>query len=212
MIDISDQIKKVGIVPVVVLEEVDKAEKLGEALLAGGINCAEVTFRTAGADQVISRLVKAFPDMLVGAGTVLTVEQLLAAQKAGAKFCVAPGFNPTVVKKAIEIGMPFMPGTATPSDMEGAMELGCKTVKFFPAEQAGGIAYIKAVSAAYQNLQFMPTGGINANNILEYVKFNKIVACGGSWVCSKNLIKENNWAEITRLSKEVVDKIKEVRG
>lgn len=212
MVDISEQIKSVGIVPVVVLEDVDKSEALGAALIAGGVNCAEVTFRAAGADQVISRLTKAYPDMLVGAGTVLTIEQLYAAKAAGAKFCVAPGFNPNVVKEAIKIGMPFVPGVATASEIEAVLELGLTTVKFFPAEQAGGLAYIKAVSAPYQMMKFMPTGGINAQNILDYIAFNKIIACGGSWIVAKNLVKEGNWAEVTRLCKEVTDQIKKVRG
>lgn len=212
MIDISEQIKQAGIVPVIVLEDVEKSEDLGRALIAGGVNCAEVTFRAAGADKVISKLTKAFPDMLVGAGTVLTIDQLLAAKEAGAKFCVAPGFNPKVVKKAIEIGMPFVPGVANASEIEGALELGLTTVKFFPAEQAGGLAYIKAVSAPYPMMKFMPTGGINSKNILDYIAFNKIIACGGSWIVAKNLLNEGNWTEVTRLCKEVTEQIKKVRG
>ncbi len=210
--NINDSLKSAGIVPVIVLDEVEKAEALGAALIAGGVNCAEVTFRVAGADQVISRLVKAYPDMLVGAGTVLTIEQLYAAKAAGAKFCVAPGLNPTVVKEALKIGMPFIPGVATPSEIECALELGLDTVKFFPAEQAGGINYIKAVSAAYTSLKFMPTGGVNAKNILNYIAYDKVLACGGSWIVAKNLLKESNWDEVTRLCKEVVAQIKEVRG
>lgn len=209
---INEQLKSAGIVPVIVLDDPDKAEALGAALIEGGVNCAEVTFRVAGADKVISRLVKAYPDMLVGAGTVLTIEQLYAAKAAGAKFCVAPGLNPTVVTEAIKIGMPFIPGVATPSEIEKALELGLDTVKFFPAEQAGGINYIKAVAAAYTTLKFMPTGGINAKNILNYIAYEKIIACGGSWIVAKNLLKENNWVEVTRLCKEVVAQIKEVRG
>ncbi len=213
MMDINEALKNAGgIVPVVVLEDVDKAEALGAALIAGGVNCAEVTFRVAGADQVISRLTKAYPDMLVGAGTVLTIEQLYAAKAAGAKFCVAPGFNPNVVKEALKIGMPFVPGVATPTEIEAVLELGLTTVKFFPAEQAGGLNYIKAVSAPYTMLKFMPTGGINSKNILEYAAYDKIIACGGSWIVAKNLLKEGNWAEVTRLCKEVVENIKKVRG
>ncbi len=212
MFDINEQLKSAGIIPVIVMEEVDKAVALGKALRDGGVNCAEVTFRVAGADKVISSLVEAYPDMLVGAGTVLTIEQLYAAKAAGAKFCVAPGFNPNVVKEAIKIGMPFVPGIATPTELEAALELGLTTVKFFPAEQAGGINYIKAISAAYTMVKFMPTGGVNAKNILNYIAYNKVLACGGSWICSKDLIKNSDWAEITRLCKEVVAQIKEVRG
>lgn len=212
MFNIDDQLKSAGIVPVIVLEEVEKAVELGAALRAGGVNCAEVTFRVAGADKVINSLVTAYPDMLVGAGTVLTIEQLYAAKAAGAKFCVAPGFNPTVVKEALRIGMPFIPGIATPSELEAVLELGLTTVKFFPAEQAGGLAYIKAIAAPYTMVKFMPTGGINSKNILEYIAFNKILACGGSWIVAGKLLKESNWAEVTRLCQEVVGQIKEVRG
>lgn len=212
MIDVSEDIRKIGIVPVIVLEEVEQAEKLGEALIKGGVNCAEVTFRAKGADEVISRLTKAFPDMLVGAGTVLTVEQLEKAKAAGAKFCVAPGLNKEVVKKAIELDVPFVPGVATATEIEAALSLGLTTVKFFPAEQAGGIGYIKAVSAPYPMMKFMPTGGISEKNILDYLAFAKVIACGGSWIVKSNLLKEHNWTEVTRLCREVTDRINELRA
>lgn len=205
--NLTEELRKTGIVPVVVLEEVDQAENLAKALIEGGVNCAEVTFRAEGADKVIEKMTKAYPDMLVGAGTVLTIDQLERAKAAGAKFCVAPGLNPNVVKKAQEIGMPFIPGVSNPSDIEAALELGLTTVKFFPAEQAGGLDYIKAVAAPYQMMSFMPTGGINADNIFKYLSFKKIVACGGSWIVKSNLLKEHNWAEVTRLCKEVTDKL-----
>ena len=205
--DLTQELRKTGIVPVVVLEEVDQAENLAKALIEGGVNCAEVTFRVEGADKVIEKMTKAYPDMLVGAGTVLTIDQLERAKAAGAKFCVAPGLNPKIVKRAQEIGMPFVPGVANPSDIEAALDLGLTTVKFFPAEQAGGLAYIKAVSAPYPMMSFMPTGGINAENIFTYLSFKKIVACGGSWIVKSALLKEHNWAEVTRLCKEVTDKL-----
>ncbi len=205
--NLTEELRKTGIVPVVVLEEVDQAENLAKALIEGGVNCAEVTFRAEGADKVIEKMTKAYPDMLVGAGTVLTIDQLERAKAAGAKFCVAPGLNPNVVKRAQEIGMPFIPGVSNPSDIEAALELGLTTVKFFPAEQAGGLAYIKAVAAPYQMMNFMPTGGINADNIFNYLSFKKVVACGGSWIVKSNLLKEHNWAEVTRLCKEVTDKL-----
>ena len=204
----DEQLKATGLVPVVVLEEVDEAENLAKALIDGGINCAEVTFRVAGADEVIERMVKAYPDMYVGAGTVLTVEQLEKAFAAGAKFCVAPGLNPKVVKRAQELGIPFAPGVCTPTEIETALELGITTVKFFPAEQAGGVEYIKAVSAPYPMMRFMPTGGINANNIFNYLANPKVLACGGSWIVKSALLKEHNWAEVTRLCREVTDKLK----
>ena len=200
-------LKETGLIPVVVLEEVDQAENLAKALRDGGVNCAEVTFRVAGADQVIAKMTKAYPDMYVGAGTVLTVEQLEKAVAAGAKFCVAPGFNPKVVKRAMELGVPFAPGVCTPTEIEAALDMGITLVKFFPAEQAGGLDYIKAVSAPYPMMRFMPTGGINANNFFNYIENPKIVACGGSWIVKASLLKEHNWAEVTRLCKEVTDKL-----
>ena len=205
--NIAEQLKKSGIVPVIVLENVDNSENLAKALLDGGVNVAEVTFRAEGADKVISRMVKAYPDMLVGAGTVLTIEQLDRAKEAGAKFCVAPGLNPAIVKHAQEIGMPFIPGVATATEIEAALSLGITTVKFFPAEQAGGLSYIKAVSAPYPMMRFMPTGGINAENISNYISFPKVIACGGSWIVAAKLLKEENWAEVTRLCLEVTNKI-----
>ena len=197
--NIAEELKKCGIVPVIVLEDVDKSESLAKALLDGGVNVAEVTFRAEGADKVISRMVKAYPDMLVGAGTVLTVDQLERAKAAGAKFCVAPGLNPKVVERAREIGMPFIPGVATATEIEKALDMGITTVKFFPAEQAGGVAYIKAVSAPYPMMRFMPTGGINSKNISDYLAFPKVIACGGSWIVAAKLLKEENWQEVTRL-------------
>ncbi len=205
--NIAEQLKKSGIVPVIVLENVENSENLAKALLEGGVNVAEVTFRAEGADKVISRMVKAYPDMLVGAGTVLTIEQLDRAKEAGAKFCVAPGLNPAIVKHAQEIGMPFIPGVATATEIESALSLGITTVKFFPAEQAGGLNYIKAVSAPYPMMRFMPTGGINAENISNYLAFPKVIACGGSWIVASKLLKEENWAEVTRLCLEVTNKI-----
>ena len=201
-------LKETGLVPVVVLEEVDQAENLAKALRDGGVNCAEVTFRVAGADKVIAKMTKAYPDMYVGAGTVLTVEQLEKAVDAGAKFCVAPGLNPKVIRRAQELGVPFAPGVCTPTEIEAALDMGITLVKFFPAEQAGGLDYIKAVSAPYPMMRFMPTGGINANNFFTYIENPKIVACGGSWIVKASLLKEHNWAEVTRLCKEITDKLK----
>ncbi|MBP5177631.1 MAG: bifunctional 4-hydroxy-2-oxoglutarate aldolase/2-dehydro-3-deoxy-phosphogluconate aldolase [Clostridia bacterium] len=203
----EQSLKETGLVPVVVLEEVDQAENLAKALIDGGVNCAEVTFRVDGADKVIKKMVTAYPDMYVGAGTVLTVEQLEKAVAAGAKFCVAPGLNPKVVKRAKELGVPFAPGVATPTEIEAALDLGITTVKFFPAQQAGGIDYIKAVSAPYPMMRFMPTGGINAQNIFDYLESPKVLACGGSWIVKSSLLKAHDWAEVTRLCKEVTDRL-----
>ncbi len=205
--EMVEQFGNIGIVPVIKLDKVENAEKLAKALRDGGINCAEVTFRAKGADEVISRMVKAYPDMMVGAGTVLTCEQADAAYAAGAKFCVAPGFNPKVAKHCLDKGIPFAPGLSSGSEIEQAIELGFDFVKFFPAEQAGGLAYIKSLCGPYTSMRFMPTGGVNADNLNTYLAFNKIVCCGGSWIVPSKALAEENWAEITRLCKEAVDRM-----
>lgn len=201
------QLECTGIIPVIKLEDTSKAVDLAKALRAGGINAAEVTFRAEGADKVISDMTKAFPDMLVGAGTVLSVEQCDRAIDAGAKFCVAPGLNAKVVKHCLDRGIPFAPGVANGSQIEEAMELGLDFVKFFPAEQAGGLSYIKAVSAPYSNMKFMPTGGVNENNLNTYLGFKKIICCGGSWIVPGDLIKNGDWAGITALCRTAVNKM-----
>lgn len=196
-----------GIIPVIKLEKIENAVHLAKALYDGGIHAAEVTFRAAGADKVISAMTKAYPDMLVGAGTVLTTEQVDAAIAAGAKFCVAPGLNPRIVKHCMDQGVPFCPGVANGSQIEQAMELGLNFVKFFPAEQAGGINYIKAISAPYFQMKFMPTGGVNEGNLNNYLANPKVVCCGGSWIVPDKLVKEEKWAEITALCKTAVNKM-----
>lgn len=210
--EIKSQFEKIGIIPVVVLEDAKDAKPLGEALMKGGLPAAEVTFRTEAAEEAIRILSKEFPDMLVGAGTVLTCEQADAAMAAGAKFIVAPGFNPTVVKHCLEKGYPVTPGVQTPGEMEQAMELGLDFVKFFPAEPAGGLTMIQAVAAPYTNLKFMPTGGINKDNVKDYLRYNKIVACGGTWMVKGNLIEEGNFPKIEELTREAAAIVKEIRG
>ena len=202
-----EQLECTGIVPVIKLENTDDAVNLAKALYDGGIRCAEVTFRAEGADKVISQMVKAYPDMLVGAGTVLTIDQCDRAIDAGAKFCVAPGLNPAVVKHCLDRGVPFAPGVANGSQIEQAMELGLDFVKFFPAEQAGGLPYIKAVSAPYSSMKFMPTGGVNEQNLNTYLAFKNIVCCGGSWIVPDNLVKAGKWDEITALCRSAVNKM-----
>lgn len=204
---VVDEFGNVGIVPVIKLDKVENAEKLAKALRDGGINCAEVTFRAKGADEVIRRMTKAYPDMFVGAGTVLTCEQADAAYAAGAKFCVAPGLNPKVVKHCLDSGIPFAPGLSSASEIEQALELGLDFVKFFPAEQAGGLQYIKAVCGPYTTMRFMPTGGINPDNLNTYLSYNKIVCCGGSWIVPSKLLDEENWEGITALCKEAIAKM-----
>ena len=211
MNEILSKIKLIGIVPVIALSDVEKAVPLAKALADGGIPCAEVTFRTAEGEECIRRISAALPNVLVGAGTILTTEQARRAKDAGARFVVSPGFNPKVVEYCIANDMLIVPGCASPSDMEAAMEFGLDTIKFFPAEQAGGLAYIKACSAPYPGLKFMPTGGINADNIAKYIAFDKIIACGGSWMVPKNLIEDGRFDEITRLSKEAVEIVRQAR-
>lgn len=204
MSNIIDEISKIGIVPVIALDDAKDAEPLAKALCDGGLPCAEVTFRTAAAEESIRIMAEKFPEMLVGAGTVLTTEQVDRAVGAGAKFIVSPGLNPKIVKYCIEKNVPILPGTANPSDVEAAIELGLDVVKFFPAEAAGGINMIKSMAAPYTKMRFMPTGGINASNLKEYLDFNKIVACGGSWMVKKDLVTAGKFDEITKLTREAV--------
>lgn len=204
MNDVLQQIYNLGIVPVIAINDVEKAVPLAKALVAGGLPVAEVTFRTDAAEEAIKRIVKEVPEMLVGAGTVLTKDQVDRAEAAGCKFMVSPGFNPEITKYALSKGINFLPGTATPGEMEQAMSLGLECVKFFPAEQNGGVAKLKAVAGPYTKLRWMPTGGVNAANLMDYLSFDKIVACGGTWMVKANLINEGNWAEIERLTKEAV--------
>lgn len=204
---IIEAFEATGIIPVIKLENTDDAVNLAKALYEGGIHAAEVTFRAEGADKVIGAMTKAYPDMLVGAGTVLTTEQVDKAIDAGAKFCVAPGLNPKVVKHCLDKGVPFVPGVANGSQIEQAMELGLDFVKFFPAEQAGGLAYIKAVSAPYSQMLFMPTGGINENNLNLYLSNPKIVCCGGSWIVPDKSVKSRDFKGITELCRTAVTKM-----
>ena len=212
MTEMMLQLRKTGIVPVVVLNDVKDALPLGECLMKGGLPCAEVTFRTAAAEESIRRMARAYPDMIIGAGTVLTCEQADRAIDAGAKFIVSPGFNPKVTEYVLKKGMPMTPGVCTPTEIEAAMSLGLDVLKFFPAEPSGGLKMIKAVCAAYVNLQFMPTGGINAENVKDYLKYDRIVACGGSWMVSGALVKEGKFGEIEKLVREAAGIVKEIRG
>lgn len=204
MHEVLEQIQKIGIIPVVVLNDANDAQPLANALCEGGLPCAEVTFRTSAAEESIRIMSENFPQMLIGAGTVLTTEQVDRAIDAGAKFIVSPGFNPTVVKYCVDKGIPITPGTSCPSDIEAALSFGLEVVKFFPAEAAGGLKMIKAMSAPYTTVKFMPTGGINAQNINSYLAFDKILACGGSWMVSSDLIKTGDFEKIKELTKEAV--------
>lgn len=201
---VLEKLSLMGIVPVVKIDDAKDAAPLAKALCDGGLPCAEVTFRTAAAKEAISIMSSEYPDMLIGAGTVLTTGQVDDAISAGASFIVSPGLNPEVVKYCTGRGIPVTPGCANPSDIEAAISLGLDVVKFFPAEAAGGLPMIKAMSAPYTDVKFMPTGGINASNINTYLAFPKIIACGGSWMVNDKLISEGRFDEISRLTSEAV--------
>ena len=201
---ILEKIQKIGIVPVVKIDKAEDAIPLAKALCAGGLPCAEVTFRTDAAAEAIRLMVKNFPQMCVGAGTVLNSTQVDAAVQAGAQFIVSPGLNPKTVQYCIDKNIPVVPGISSPSEIELAIELGLDVVKFFPAEQSGGLAKIKAMSAPYTTMKFMPTGGINAKNLNSYLDFPKILACGGSWMVPADLINNGEFDKIEQLTREAV--------
>lgn len=204
MNEILKEISKIGIVPVVKIDNAKDAAPLAKALINGGLPCAEVTFRTAAAEEAIALMTKEYPEMLVGAGTVLTTEQVDNAVSAGAKFIVTPGFNENIVKYCVDRNIPITPGCPSTSDIEAAIMLGLDVVKFFPAENLGGINMIKALAAPYVGIKFMPTGGINAKNINNYLDCDKILACGGSWMVKDTLINEGKFDEIEALTREAV--------
>lgn len=212
MHEVLKKIQEIGIVPVVVLNDVKDAAPLAKALCDGGLPCAEVTFRTDAAEESIRIMSEQFPEMLVGAGTVLTTDQVDRAVAAGAKFIVSPGLNPRIVKYCVEKGILITPGCCNPSDIEQALENGLEVVKFFPAEAAGGLKMIKAMAAPYVGVKFMPTGGINQNNVKDYLAYDRIIACGGSWMCSGDLIKAGDFEKITELTREAAAIVKEIRG
>lgn len=211
MMTIEERFEDFGVVPVVVLDDVKDALPLAKALTEGGLPCAEVTFRTEAAEESIKVMAEAYPDMVVGAGTVLTIEQVDAAVKAGAKFIVSPGFDPEIVDYCLEKEIPIFPGCVTPSEVAQAVKRGLKVVKFFPAEPAGGVAMIKAMAAPYNQLRFMPTGGIGTQNLKDYLEFNKIICCGGSWMVKADLIKNGEFEKICKLTKEAKELAKIIR-
>lgn len=202
--DMLEKISKLRIVPTIVIDDEDKALPLGQALLEGGIPCAEITFRTSKSEKSLHKLAKSNLKILLGAGTVLTCDQVDKALEAGAKYIVTPGLNPKVVEYCLKKNVPIIPGCITPGEMEVAIEYGLNTIKFFPAEAAGGLEYLKAVSAPYSMIKFLPTGGIGLKNFTDYLLFNKVIACGGSWMAGANLIKSGDFNTIVKLCKETV--------
>ena len=202
MKSIEELFAELKVVPVVVLDDAKDAEPLAKALVEGGLPCAEVTFRTEEAAESIRIMTEVYPDMLVGAGTVLTTEQVDKAVESGAKFIVSPGFDPEIVYYCIEKNIPVFPGCISPSEVAQAVKRGLKVVKFFPAEQSGGLAMIKAMAAPYNMLKFMPTGGINTKNLKDYLACDKILCCGGSWMVKGDMIKAGEFEKIKKLTRE----------
>ena len=201
-----DKLREYGIVPVVAVDTVDHGLQLCEALLEGGLPVAEITFRTDAAEATIRAAAKQFPEIILGAGTVLNVENLKRAIDAGARFAVAPGCNPTVVSAAMEQNFPFTPGICTPSDLEQAVQLGAKLLKFFPAKAIGGPAFLKSLIGPYGHLgvEFCPTGGISQDNMMDYLAFPEVAFVGGSWVAKKDMIRDEQWDTISSLAKAAV--------
>lgn len=208
MDNIIEQLEKKRIIPVVVLRNIADAKPLAKALCDGGLPCAEITFRTEAALDCIQIMSEEFPDMLIGAGTILTTAHADQAIKAGAKFIVSPGFNPTVVKHCIKKKYPIIPGVNNPSDIEAALSFGLTFVKFFPAEASGGLEMIKALSAPYPQMRFMPTGGITPENLHTYLAFEKVAACGGTWMVKDELLKLQNFEEVKRLTEDALRTIR----
>ena len=211
MADILKKIHGIGIVPVIALENVEDAAPLAQALCNGGLPVAEVTYRTACAHDAMIEMKKACPQMLVGAGTVLTKEQVDSALDAGAEFIVSPGLNPEIVRYCQEKNVPILPGTANASDIETALSLGLTAVKFFPAEPLGGIKMISALAAPYGQMKFMPTGGVSPKNMKDYLSNPKIIACGGTWMIDKKAMQEKNFAKIEELTRQAVREMLEIK-
>ena len=204
MSDVIETLGRIRVLPVMSAPDAGAAEAACRALLAGGISCVEITFRTEAAAEAIRR-VSEIDGLLVGAGTVLSPEQAEAAAAAGARFAVAPGTSETVVEACRELELPFFPGVATPSEIERARSLGCRTLKVFPAATVGGVAFLRAVSAPYPDVRFIPTGGIDASNLAAHLAVPSVLACGGSWLCDQGLIRDGRFDEIERLAREAVE-------
>ncbi|HFG1890792.1 TPA: bifunctional 4-hydroxy-2-oxoglutarate aldolase/2-dehydro-3-deoxy-phosphogluconate aldolase [Vibrio cholerae] len=204
MSSIKQQLKALKVIPVIAIDNAEDIIPLGKVLVENGLPAAEITFRSEAAVEAIRLLRQTQPDMLIGAGTVLNREQAIAAKEAGATFIVSPGFNPNTVKACQEIGIDIVPGVNNPSTVEAALEMGLTTLKFFPAEASGGINMVKSLLAPYTDIELMPTGGISAANIKDYLAIPRVLACGGTWMVDKKLIEAGNWEELARLTREAV--------
>jgi len=208
---ILQQMRDFGVVPVVAINQAEDAIPLGQALLSGGLPCAEITFRTAAAEEAIQRIASELPEILIGAGTVLNIEQAERAVSAGARFIVSPGFDAKVVSWCLEQGVVVTPGVATPTEINMALDHGLMILKFFPAEALGGIKTLKAISAPYVNVKFIPTGGVNLENLADYLRLPSVHACGGSWLVKRSLIGAGDFDEITRRAREALEVVHQVR-
>ncbi len=206
MTTLNDKLASLKVIPVIAINKAEDAIPLGRALVENGMPCAEITFRTECAVEAISIMRKEFPEMLIGAGTVLTNEQVDQAIDAGVDFIVSPGFNPRTVQYCIDKNVPIVPGVNNPSLVEQAMEMGLRTLKFFPAEPSGGVGMLKALTAVYP-VKFMPTGGVSLKNVDDYLSIPSVLACGGTWMVPTNLIDEGKWDELGALVKDAVAKV-----
>jgi Entner-Doudoroff aldolase len=209
---ITQQIEQLGVFPIIVIDDPADAIPLGESLLEAGLPCVEVTFRTEAAEAAIHNLSRNFPDLLLGAGTILSTEQARRAIDAGVKFILSPGFNPMVVDYCQGQGVDIYPGICTPTEIEAAMAKGLKVLKFFPSEAMGGIPYLKAISAPLAMVKYIPTGGVNIQNLPEYLRFDKILACAGTWIAKKQLLQEKDFSTIKKQAEEAVAIVRKVRG
>jgi 2-dehydro-3-deoxyphosphogluconate aldolase / (4S)-4-hydroxy-2-oxoglutarate aldolase len=209
---VVERLRALRVVPVIVIESPRDAISLANALADGGLPCAEITFRTAGAVEALALIARERPEFLVGAGTVLSARQADLARESGAAFAVAPGTNPRIVEHCRSIGLPFYPGVATPSDIEAALELGVRTVKLFPAEPMGGLKYLKAIAAPYGEVEFMPTGGITRDSLAGYLGFSRVVACGGSWMAPPDWIDAGAFDRIRDETRRVVELVESLEG
>ncbi len=212
MTDVLEKLGILGVVPVVKIERAEDAVELGRALLAGGLPCAEITFRTEAAEEAIRQISLSLPEIIVGAGTVLSVDQADRAVSAGARFIVSPGFNPKVVDWCLQKEIPVTPGVATPTEIDMALDKGLNILKFFPAEALGGVRMLKAIAAPYRGVKFIPTGGINQDNLADYLAQPSVHCCGGSWLVKANLISAGRFDEITRLTRDAMSVVRQVRG
>ena len=210
---LSRHLHQTGVIAVLMIDQADDAVPLARALLAGGVNCIELTLRTEAALDCVRRIRSEVPEMTIGVGTILTPQQVNQAQEAGASFGVAPGMNPRVVAEALRIGLPFAPGVCTPTDIELALEAGCRVLKFFPSEPCGGLPYLRTITAPFMHLgvQFIPLGGVGPSNAAQYLSEPSVLALGGSWLAPKDLIAKGDWDAITKLAREASDIVKQVR-